>query len=256
MNLSFAKYHGTGNDFILIDNRAGSVHLSEKQIADFCHRRFGIGADGLLLLNSHSDYDFQMVNYNSNGRECSMCGNGARTLVQFAADLGMKKDHYRFLAIDGEHEAFLKEDVVELKMQNVNGIRETAAGIALETGSPHLVMKSKNVLTLNVVSDGRALRNSPLFAPAGINVNFIESTPDHIIIRTYERGVEDETLSCGTGAVAAAIVGTLDETAVGSKREVKLKTQGGELKIRFHRTDQFQDVWLIGEAKRVYQGKV
>jgi diaminopimelate epimerase len=258
MNLSFAKYHGTGNDFILIDNRAGQIKLSASEIARLCHRRFGIGSDGLLLLNSHPTLDFQMINYNSDGRECSMCGNGARTLVQFAADLGLKKDHYRFLAVDGEHEATLKKNQIELKMQNVQGLKETPLGVAVETGSPHLVVTTKNIENLNLLEAGRALRYAEAFAPAGINANFTEWKDDTLWIRTYERGVEDETLSCGTGAIAAAIVASLDKTPIGNSREVKLRTQGGRLTVCFRRTgkEQFEDIWLIGEATRVYQGKI
>jgi diaminopimelate epimerase len=187
-----------------------------------------------------------------------MCGNGARTLVQFAADLGLKKERYRFLAVDGEHEAVLKRTQIELKMQNVSGLKETPLGVAIETGSPHLVVTTKNIETLNLLEAGRALRYAPVFAPAGINANFIEWIDDTLWIRTYERGVEDETLSCGTGAVAAAIVASLDKTPIGNAREVKLRTQGGALTVRFRRVDKerFEDIWLIGEATRVYQGKI
>jgi diaminopimelate epimerase len=253
---SFVKFHGTGNDFILIDNRKGDFSLTRAQIAELCHRRFGIGADGLLLLNSHPDYDFQMINYNSDGGECTMCGNGGRTLVQFASDLGIKKDHYRFLAVDGEHEAYLKNGKVELKMQDVKGFTETPVGTSLDTGSPHLVVKVSGLLDYDIVSQGRKLRNSTLFLPAGINVNFTESRDDLLFVRTYERGVEDETLSCGTGAIASAIVSSLSDTKPGMKREVNLQSPGGKLTIRFERKSEteFQNIWLIGETKRVFHG--
>ncbi len=262
MNLTFSKYQGTGNDFILIDNRKVDHSFSRAQIAELCNRRFGIGADGLILLDSHPTLDFEMKNYNSDGGECSMCGNGGRTLVQFAFDQGIKKEHYRFMAIDGEHEAFLKNGLVELKMQNVNDVRETPAGYSMDTGSPHLVINVKDLLNFDVVKEGRKLRNSSLFMPAGINVNFVEKRFDHLFIRTYERGVEDETLSCGTGAIAAAISSILDpeldQTQTYGQKEVAVQCQGGRLTIRFEKITrtQFEEIWLIGEAKKTFEGRL
>jgi diaminopimelate epimerase len=258
MSLTFSKYQGTGNDFILIDNRVSSFSLNREQIAGLCHRRFGVGADGLILLNAHPDYDFQMINYNSDGGECSMCGNGGRSLVQFAFDLGIKKEHYRFLAVDGEHQANLKEGRVELKMQNVTQIKKTELGIALNTGSPHLVIFKTDVENLDVRKEGEILRHADLFKPDGINVNFIEVRENSVLLRTFERGVEDETLSCGTGAIASAIVSKLSDTKNGQSHELITESPGGRLTIRFKRVaeNQFDDIWLIGEAKKVFTGLV
>lgn len=256
--ITFSKYQGTGNDFILIDNRDGQLKLTRAQIANLCHRKFGIGADGLILLNSHPDLDFEMMNYNSDGGECTMCGNGGRTLVQFAHDLGIKKVHYRFLAVDGVHEAYLKDKLIELKMQDVNKVDDTPVGFVLDTGSPHLVIEANSLLSLDVTSEGRKYRTSSLFMPAGINVNFIETKEDQLFIRTYERGVEDETLSCGTGAIAAAIVSKLLTAKIGATEKVELQCPGGKLRVRYKRAAArvFEDIWLIGQAKFVYSGQV
>ncbi len=204
--LRFTKYQAAGNDFLLIDNRSGKLRISRSEVARLCHRRFGIGADGLILLQSCPGFDFEMKNFNSDGGECSMCGNGGRALIQFVRDLGMEKDHFRFLAIDGAHEARITQAGIELKMTDVPRITETPVGPTLDTGSPHLVISVGNLLNFEVVKEGRALRNSPLFMPGGINANFYEIQSDRIFLRTYERGVEDETLSCGTGAIATAMI--------------------------------------------------
>ena len=259
MKLNFSKYQGTGNDFILIDNRLGSLDLNRAKISELCNRRFGIGGDGLILLNSHPEYDFRMSNYNADGGECTMCGNGGRALVQFAFDLGIKKEFYRFLAGDGAHEAIIdRSGSVQLKMKDVLELRKTPVGMALDTGSPHLVVLTKDLLGLDVASEGRRLRTSSLFMPSGINVNFVEIKDSNFFIRTYERGVEDETLSCGTGAIASAIVCTLSDTEISKKREVIIQCQGGKLSVRFERLseNEFKDIWLFGEVKLVFQGSV
>ena len=255
--LEFVKYQSTGNDFILIDNRKGRIRLSRAEIARICHRKFGVGADGLILLNPAASRDFEMKNYNSDGGECSMCGNGGRALIQFARDLGIMKDAYRFLAIDGEHEARLDAGSIELKMSPVPGIIETAVGPALDTGSPHLVIGVANLLQYEVVREGRALRNSPLFMPGGINVNFHELRDGKVFLRTYERGVEDETLSCGTGAIATAIITRRNSgLSAGVPQEVPVHCQGGELRIRFtaEADGSFREIWLIGPSVKTFEG--
>ena len=257
MRIQFSKYQGSGNDFILIDNRDGKWNFTRSEIAQLCHRRFGVGGDGLILLNSDPHYDFEMKNYNSDGGECTMCGNGGRTLVQFAHDLGIKKVHYRFRAIDGEHEAYLRHGKVELKMQAVREIKKTPVGFALDTGSPHLVISVKNLINFDVVHEGRKLRNSPLFMPNGINVNFVERHEDQVFLRTYERGVEDETLSCGTGAIATAIVDSLHQKIPdGQTIEQAVQCQGGQLEIRFKKLSEqnFDQIWLIGPAIKTFEG--
>lgn len=259
MNLEFHKYQGTGNDFILADNRKGQLaNLSRAQISKICDRRFGVGGDGFILLNSHPEYDFEMKNYNSDGGECSMCGNGARTLVQFAYDLGLKKDHYRFLGSDGPHEARIQGATVAIKMADVSEITGTPVGSVLNTGSPHLVVFKKDVMTADIVPEGRKLRNSPMFMPGGVNVNFVESfvgqTPGQIFVRTYERGVEDETLSCGTGVIASAIVMSQKQ----GLNRMKVQTRGGLLEVEFNKSTEalVDQIWLIGPAVKVFTGRL
>ena len=257
--LRFTKYQAAGNDFILIDNRSGTVRLSRSEIARLCHRRFGIGGDGLILLQNSPGYDFEMKNFNSDGGECSMCGNGGRALIQFVRDLGMEKQHYRFLAIDGVHEALTTPSGIELKMSDVPRVIETPVGPTLDTGSPHLVIGVENLLNFEVVKEGRWLRNSPLFMPGGINANFFEIQSDRIFVRTYERGVEDETLSCGTGAIATAMI--VARNAGKLKPGVEFKTivhcQGGELPIRFTPSSEssFENIWLAGPVERTFTGE-
>ena len=188
-----------------------------------------------------------------------MCGNGGRALIQFAHDLGIAQDHYRFLAIDGEHEARIQNGLIELRMQSVMGVTETPVGPTLDTGSPHLVVEITQLLQYEVVKEGRALRNSPLFMPGGINANFYEIQNGRVFLRTYERGVEDETLSCGTGAIATAIV-TQRNAGIqnGTPVETLIYCQGGELKIRFTQNSQqfYEDIWLIGPSIKTFEGKL
>ena len=256
--IRFVKYQATGNDFILIDNRDGNLKLSRAEIARLCNRRYGIGADGLILLGSAAGFDFEMKNYNSDGGECSMCGNGGRALIRFARDLGVIGDSCRFLAIDGIHEGGIEGDQIRIRMQSVDRVRETPAGPALDTGSPHLVVGIHGLMNHDVVREGRALRNSPLFMPGGINVNFIEENSGRIFIRTYERGVEDETLSCGTGAIAAALVShqRKHNPTDGAPVEIPVHCQGGVLLIRFTQTggSQFEKIDLIGPVEKTFEG--
>jgi diaminopimelate epimerase len=255
----FFKYQAAGNDFILIDNRNDRLRLSRSEIARLCHRRFGIGADGLILVQSAPGLDFEMKNYNSDGGECSMCGNGGRALIQFVRDLGETREHLRFLAMDGVHEARHSANGIELKMMDVSRITETPAGPALDTGSPHLVIGVKDLLQHEVVKEGRILRNSPVFLPGGINVNFFEIRGDRLFLRTYERGVEDETLSCGTGAIATALVVARDgkDLKPGKEQCVVVHCQGGELPVRFTpaANGSFENIWLSGPVERTFRGE-
>ncbi|TCJ17450.1 diaminopimelate epimerase [Flaviaesturariibacter flavus] len=256
MKHTFYKYQGTGNDFVLFDNRDGRYNgLETRVIRRLCDRRFGIGADGLMLLNKHPDYDFEMKYYNADGRESSMCGNGGRSLVKFAADLGIVQTEYRFLAVDGPHEASIELDGnVALRMQDVNEVRHDGSNFILNTGSPHFVHLTDDVMGKDMVRIGRQIRNSPEFEKEGINVNFVEQTreDDEIIVRTYERGVEDETLSCGTGVTAAALVCAHNENGF---NRVDVRTRGGRLAVEFDKSgNHFSNVWLIGPAERVFEG--
>jgi diaminopimelate epimerase len=258
MQLHFYKYQGTGNDFVILNNLDEKYNdLSTEQVAALCHRRFGIGADGLMLLNKHDSYDFVMKYYNADGRESSMCGNGGRCLVKFANDMGIIKTEYTFLAVDGVHQASIDIDgTVSLKMNNVKGIEQSNGNFILDTGSPHYVLIRDNVWNMDVFKNGRDIRYSTQFEKEGINVNFVEQldTPYQIRVRTYERGVEDETLSCGTGVTAAAIVCSHNENGF---NHVDVETKGGKLSVEYDKLDDtYENIWLIGPAKKVYEGTI
>ena len=256
----FYKYHGTGNDFILIDNRSQSlVFESLGQINLLCDRRFGIGADGLILLEESGSYDFRMKYYNSDGRESTMCGNGGRCLVAFANFLGIIGNSTRFEAIDGIHQAWITEirdkiSIVSLGMNDVKAIEKMNGAYVLNTGSPHYVSFCDSIQELNLVLEGRKIRNSDKFREPGINVNFITAHGNTFSMRTYERGVEDETWSCGTGTVAAAIAIELEGKSH-SENPVVIQTRGGILKVSFQKkNNEFTDIRLIGPAEMVYEG--
>lgn len=258
MTVHFYKYQGTGNDFILVDNRDNSFALTTEQIRQLCDRRFGIGADGLMTLNEKEGYDFEMKYYNSDGREGSMCGNGGRCIVKFAYHLGIHRALYRFLAADGDHEAEIDiNGIVSLKMKNVQKITKYHNDFVLDTGSPHYVKLVGNVMQLDVYKKGHDIRNSKDFREKGINVNFVEQdiNNDKITVRTFERGVENETYSCGTGVTASALVCYHNEIGF---NEVEVKTLGGKLTVEFDRTedDQFNNIWLCGPAERVFEGEI
>lgn len=256
MKLTFYKYQGTGNDFVIIDNRKGDVVLTKQQVKFLCDRRFGIGADGLMLLASKAGYDFEMIYFNSDGRESTMCGNGGRCLVKFAYDMGLHKTAYKFLAVDGEHEANIDDKGwINLKMQDVNKIDHDRGDAILNTGSPHYIKPVNDIKGMNVFKEGREIRNSREFAKEGINVNFVEQKDDLIAVRTYERGVEDETFSCGTGVTAAALVFAHNDRGF---NRVEVETMGGNLAVEFDKIDDqhFENIWLCGPATFVFKGEV
>lgn len=255
--LRFAKYHGTGNDFILVDNRSGAVSLAEAQVAALCHRHFGIGADGLILLETAPGADFRMLYYNSDGRPSTMCGNGGRCLVAFAKALGLVQGHtVKFLAVDGLHTATMDDaGLVSLGMKDVDNVEYLDGYALLDTGSPHFVQWVENVAERDVCNEGRSIRHWEEFEPDGINVNFVEAREDGLTVRTYERGVEDETMSCGTGVCAAAIASTGEE--VGSFA-IPIRTPGGELEVTFAKDSptSAREVVLTGPAVFVFEGTV
>lgn len=258
MQVKFTKFQGTGNDFIILDNRENSyVTLSNDQIRRLCDRRLGIGADGLMLLNEKKGYDFEMKYYNADGGESSMCGNGGRCIVKFAYQLGIHRSQYRFLAVDGDHDAEIDTDgTVSLKMIDVDSIKKVRGDFILNTGSPHYIKLVADVMDLDVFKKGRDIRYSKDFEEEGINVNFVEQAEeDKIIVRTYERGVEDETYSCGTGVVASALVCYHNENGF---NDVGVKTLGGNLTVEFDRLDdeKYTNIWLTGPAEKVFEGSV
>jgi len=259
MEIKFYKYQGTGNDFVILDNRKGEYSkLSREQIKRLCDRHFGVGADGLMLLNEKKGYDFEMIYFNADGRPGSMCGNGGRCMVKLTYYLGLQKSNYNFLAVDGAHEARLDDDgIVALKMQNVDSIELYHTDFILDTGSSHYVKKVPDVMHLDVVKRGREIRYSKEFEKKGINVNFVErlSDIDKIIVRTYERGVENETRSCGTGVTAAALVCYHNENGF---NEVEVQTPGGWLNVEFDRIEnnKYVNIWLCGPAEKVFEGTI
>jgi diaminopimelate epimerase len=258
MKIEFYKYQGTGNDFIIFDNRNNNIKdIPVKKIKKICDRRFGIGADGVMLLQKKEGYDFEMIYYNADGNPGSMCGNGARCLVKFAYNMGIHRTNYRFTAPDGEHEAEIDIDNnIRLKMNDVKKVSHHSSYSILNTGSPHFIKFSKDVKNIDVPLTGREIRYSKEFATEGINVNFVEATDeDGIYVRTYERGVEDETYSCGTGVTAAALVSAHNDKGF---NRVEVKTQGGQLSVEFDKIDDenFENIWLCGPAEFVFKGEL
>ncbi|MEP6712575.1 MAG: diaminopimelate epimerase [Ferruginibacter sp.] len=258
MTHTFYKYQGTGNDFVVFDNRQGELDkLTKKQVKHICDRRFGVGGDGLMLLNEKTGYDFEMIYYNSDGNTSSMCGNGGRCLVKFAFHAGIHKYTYRFTASDGEHEAEIDNNgIIRLKMKNVDKVEEHSSFAVLNTGSPHFVKFATDIKNIDVVQTGRDIRYSKHYTAEGINVNFVEGTgEDSIYVRTYERGVEDETLSCGTGVTAAALVSAHNSRGF---NRVEVKTPGGNLSVEYNKIDEthFDNIWLCGPAELVFKGEI
>ena len=260
--MKFYKYHGTGNDFIMVDDRIQTFDGNNQDlIKGFCHRRFGIGADGLILLRNLKGFDFEMVYFNADGRPSSMCGNGGRCIVQFAHDLGIIQNEAKFMAIDGLHTATIENDLVSLKMCDVNNIEYNSGDYILDTGSPHYVKYQKNLGQLDVVTEARKIRNNKRFIEKGINVNYIELIENTLHVRTYERGVEDETLSCGTGVTASAIAHFLDvfaDNGPSTENYINISCPGGQLKVSFSYDGktQFSNIFLIGPAQKVFEGSI
>jgi diaminopimelate epimerase len=258
MLIEFYKYQGCGNDFVILDNRDGLYQsLSSDQVKEICNRRFGIGADGLMMMCSHESLDFDMLYFNADGLPGSLCGNGGRCMVKFARQMGIRRETYRFAAADGEHEAVIDDNEwVNLKMKAVTGIKSSGSHYILNTGSPHYVQPVNDVMGTDVYHKGRQIRYSKEFEEQGINVNFVELIDDKTIyVRTYERGVEDETLSCGTGVTAAALVSAHNDRGFNA---VNIKTPGGKLRVEFDRVDEdhFDNIWLCGPADFVFSGKM
>ena len=254
--MKFYKYQGTGNDFVLLDNRKQEYSLTTAQIKHICDRHFGVGADGLMLLENQDGYDFKMVYYNSDGNESTMCGNGGRCISAFAKKLGLVSTEAKFMAIDGEHAAYFEDEIVSLKMNDVQSIKVNETYFQLNTGSPHYVHFTEYVDELDVKKEGKLIRYSPMFKEEGINVNFVEKLNEHrIFVRTYERGVEDETLSCGTGVTASAI--SLIHDKKGS-HEINIETLGGKLSVKLENINgqTFENIWLKGKAEFVFEGEI
>jgi diaminopimelate epimerase len=257
MEYHFNKYQGTGNDFIIIDNRNGSFDPGNIALINkMCDRRFGVGADGLILISENKPYDFEMKYFNSDGKAGTMCGNGGRCISHFAVSIGLAGKETRFIAADGIHEARINDNIVELKMNDVVDIRLIDDNYFINTGSPHYMVFVKNAAETDVFEEGKKLRWSGDFAPGGTNVNFVEVTGKGIFVRTFERGVENETLSCGTGSTAAAIASVLAGHL--DTNRIDVKTLGGDLSVSFEivNNKEIRNIWLRGPAEFVFSGMI
>lgn len=253
MKIPFQKYQATGNDFVIVDNREGKYSFSENEIKKICERKFGIGADGIMLIEKHPSLDFNLVYFNADGSQ-SLCGNGSRAAVLMASALGLVNGNAKFNAYDGVHEAeILTDGNVRLKMSDVAEVKKTDDGMFINTGSPHFIKWVNHIRAFNVWDEGRKIRFSHTYKPEGTNVNFVEQLdPNSIFVRTYERGVEDETLSCGTGVTAAALAASFLQNV----SPITVKTLGGELSVEFQQGHDgaFTNIFLIGPAKMVFEG--
>lgn len=257
MSIHFSKYHGAGNDFIIIDNRTNFFKPTTENVKWLCDRHFGIGADGLMLLEQDTEADFLMRYFNSDGLESTMCGNGGRCIVKFANKIGIIGNVTRFKGVDGMHEAEIQGDEVCLAMNDVSSVEEVEDGcFFVNTGSPHFVKFVVNVDQIDVKIEGRMLRNCYNIDNGGVNVNFVQATPNGLKIRTYERGVEDETLACGTGSVAASI--SASRYLELNQSQFTLYALGGKLSVTFQSNiyNTFTNILLKGPAQFVFQGTV
>ncbi len=259
MKQYFYKYQGAGNDFILIDNRLEQFnHHQPEQIARLCDRRFGVGGDGIMFLQLKDAFDFEMIYYNADGKPSSMCGNGGRCIVAFARFLGLIANETNFLAVDGPHYAKISEsgDWVSLQMIDVTEINGDEDAFVLNTGSPHYVKLVENLEQKNVYQDGYAIRNNETYRKEGININFVEPLNDGFFVRTFERGVEDETYACGTGVTAVALAMAKHQHKTGAVF-TPIKVLGGDLSVKFNYNGAvFTDIFLEGPAKQVFSGEI
>jgi diaminopimelate epimerase len=258
MKIPFCKYQGTGNDFIMIDNRVNFFDTKNKYlIENICHRRFGVGSDGLILIENSILGNFYMRYYNSDGNEGSMCGNGGRCAISYANELGIISNETEFYAVDGLHKGLIIEnEKVSLLMQDVKEIKEVENSYELNTGSPHYVVFVDNLEGLNVVEEGKKIRYNTVYKRNGINVNFVEILNHTISVRTYERGVEDETYSCGTGVTAVAIV-CAHKNLIPRNKNIEINTKGGLLEVSFeYKNNYFSDIWLSGPASKSFEGTI
>jgi diaminopimelate epimerase len=253
MEISFSKYQGTGNDFIIVDNRSAGIVLNKEQIVALCDRRFGIGSDGIILIEEDAGADFYMNFYNPDGSQ-SFCGNGSRCAVKFASHFLKPSFKIKFRAIDGEHEAIINEDEIKIRMKDVDKVDviDTNA-FFVHTGSPHHIIYQQNIGELDLLNEARKIRYSDRYSAPGVNVNYVEPNGNQLLVRTYERGVEDETYSCGTGVTAVALSFGYLHPEMDS---VRVSTRGGILNVLFRNNGEghFTDTWLCGPAIFVFEG--
>lgn len=253
VTLHFQKYQGTGNDFVMVDDREERFPIGNKNLISFlCDRKMGIGADGLILIRNHASVDFKMIFFNPDGSE-SLCGNGSRCAMEFAKQLGIITEKTTFETTDGIHDGFFEWGTPHFHLHDVKAIRHEGHDYFINTGSPHFIRMVDEVSEVDVRTEGRKIRYSEAFAPAGTNVNFLQKDTTGIRVRTYERGVENETLSCGTGVTACAIAAH----HLGYSSPVHVSTPGGQLQVSFHEQDgHYTSIYLAGPATFVYQGSI
>ncbi|MEQ9305172.1 MAG: diaminopimelate epimerase [Marinoscillum sp.] len=254
MQITFSKYQGTGNDFVMVDDREATFPVDNKEVIAFlCDRRMGIGADGVILIQNHPELDFRMIYFNPDGSK-SLCGNGSRCAIAFAQSLGIISTTTTFETTDGVHDAFIEGETYHFHLHDVQDVEKIDGDWFINTGSPHHIQVVDNLTEVDILSVGRAIRYSEKYAPNGTNVNFVEKNGRGIKVRTYERGVENETLSCGTGVTACA----LSASFMGMESPVSVETLGGQLSVSFVKkgNEQFEDIYLAGPAKKVFDGIV
>ena len=257
MKIKFQKYQGTGNDFIIINNNRLSFPNKNKDlIKHLCDRKFGIGSDGLILINPSAKTDFEMLYFNSDGNLGSMCGNGARCSVKFAQNQKIIKSNTIFNACDGNHNATINKDLITLSMKPVDKIKTFNNDLFLNTGSPHYIRFVENIEGFNVYNEGKLIRNSSEFKDEGVNVNFVQIISENeFSVRTFERGVEDETLSCGTGVTAVALA--MFHLKKNKIKKLKIKTRGGELTVEFNNSENgYSEIYLTGSVKMIFSGEI
>lgn len=256
--IPFYKYQAAGNDFVIFDNRDGQLSFSAQEIARICHRQFGIGADGIMLLETAASTDFKMVYFNADGAPSSMCGNGGRALVAFAHHLGLFENSCSFMAVDGLHQAkLLAPNYIALEMQDYKDLLLADTHCFLDTGSPHHIEFVAQSEAVDVVQEGRKIRYAAPYGEKGANVNFVEVLgPKQLQIATYERGVENETLACGTGVTAAAIAHFLQHgPKTKGHQRIEVRAKGGDLAVEFDYQEEIKNIWLLGPAQAVFQGQ-
>lgn len=254
MTIAFHKYQGTGNDFVMIDDREKLFPEENRDlIAYLCDRKMGIGADGVILIQLHPTLDFRMVYFNPDGSR-SLCGNGSRCAIAFAQALGIIDTQTTFETTDGVHDAYITDDTYHFHLFDVKSVARIDTDFFINTGSPHHIRVVEDVTATDVVKVGREIRYSTAYAPAGTNVNFLQKQKKGIRVRTYERGVEGETLSCGTGVTACALAAH----SLGYQSPIAIQTEGGNLTVSFTplADGSFTNVYLSGPAKKVFEGQI
>jgi len=260
MQIQFYKYQGTGNDFVIIDDRQQLLPDVEPLLYQkLCNRRLGVGADGVILLRNHPNFDFEMKYYNANGNEGSMCGNGGRCIVSFANKLGIIDTNTDFLACDGAHKGKVENQRIHLLMNNVDKYSKKNHDYDLDTGSPHYVQFIKDLAGFDIFGQGYAIRNNETYKEKGTNVNFVEIVKDNQLeIATFERGVEDVTWSCGTGVTAASIAYLIHTESENGEHHISIKTKGGDLAVKLTKSTPslFENIWLIGPAENTFSGTI